>query len=70
MPLTGGGFGGSYVCDGCAEPVVGVYRVIHRVQRRESWLCASCKARQPAKVLQREKGLDVLAARPTLHGMA
>jgi hypothetical protein len=44
MPLAGGGFGGSYVCGGCQRPVAGVYRVIDRVQRRESWLCDGCRS--------------------------
>jgi hypothetical protein len=70
MPLAGGGFAGSYVCDGCSEPVAGVYRVIDQVERRESWLCASCKTEQIATVFPRGKGSDVLAAHQTLHGMA
>lgn len=48
-PLEGGGFGGSYVCEGCQMPVAGVYRVIAGVQSRESWLCASCKAQPQRK---------------------
>lgn len=72
MPLTVGGFGGSYICEGCSEPVAGLYRVIHPVQRQESWLCAACKARQAACSGEglEAKGPDVLAARPTLGGMA
>jgi hypothetical protein len=70
MPLTGGGFGGSYVCEVCSEPVAGVYRVIDRVQSRESWLCATCKGRESAAVLEKEKGPNVLLTRATLHGMA
>jgi hypothetical protein len=50
LPLEGGGFGGSYVCEGCQVPVAGVYRVIDRVERRESWVCAGCKTqREEAK---------------------
>ena len=49
IPLATGGFGGSYVCEGCREPVAGVYGVIRGVQRRQSWLCGSCKV-QPAGV--------------------
>jgi hypothetical protein len=74
MPLNAGGFGGSYVCEGCSEPVAGVYRVIRPVQRRESWLCAACRAATNGKNVseanQAGKGLDVLQARPALHGMA
>lgn len=70
MPLAGGGFGGSYVCDGCSEPVAGVYRAIDRVERRESWLCAACKTVQTATVFPKEKEPSVFAARPALHGMA
>lgn len=44
MPLDSGGYGGSYVCDGCRGPVVGLYSVIRGVQRRAMWLCAACKA--------------------------
>jgi hypothetical protein len=43
MPHSAGGYSGSYVCDGCLMPVVGVYRAIHRVQGQQSWLCASCR---------------------------
>ena len=32
------GFVGSYVCDDCREPVVGVYRQ----KRSEKWLCKAC----------------------------
>ena len=70
MPLTKGGFGGSYVCDGCSEPVRGVYRVIDRVEERTSWLCAACKAQQATTVSQKGKGPDVLAAHQALNGMA
>jgi hypothetical protein len=70
MPLTEGGFGGSYVCDGCSEPVAGIYRVIDRVERRESWICAACKTEQIVTVFPKEKEPSALAARPALHGMA
>jgi hypothetical protein len=46
MPLAAGGFGGAYVCDECAMPVTGVYRVIDRVQRQQTWLCGGCRARE------------------------
>lgn len=49
MPLAGGGFGGSYLCDGCLTPAPGVYRIIDPLQRRESWFCASCKAKSAAR---------------------
>lgn len=45
MPLADGGFGGSYVCEGCSEPVAGLYRMFDRVEQRESWLCVRCKTR-------------------------
>lgn len=73
MPLNTGGFGGSYLCDGYSESVAGVYRVIHPVQHRESWLCAACKAatlENSSEMNRESKGPDVLPARPALHGMA
>lgn len=70
MPLSTGGFGGSYVCDGCSESVAGLYRVIHRVERRESWLCFTCTTLQSAVDLPKGKGPDVLLTRAALHGMA
>lgn len=45
MALDSGGFGGSYICDGCQLPTAGLYRAIDRVQRRETWLCAQCRTR-------------------------
>lgn len=64
IPLDSGGFGASYVCEECLEPVAGVYRVIRGVQRRESWLCASCRA-QP----QRKRAARADNTRSP-HGMA
>jgi hypothetical protein len=54
IPLEGGGYGGSYVCDECLMPVVGVYRVIQGVQGRETWLCAACK--DAARRTRKKKG--------------
>lgn len=45
MALDCGGFGGSYICDGCQMPAAGLYRAIDGVERRETWLCAQCRTR-------------------------
>ncbi len=45
MPLASGGYGGSYLCDGCQKPVVGIYRA------REAWLCAACKMRSETRAV-------------------
>ena len=49
MPQHNGGFAGNYVCQGCGEPVVGVYRVIHRVEVARNWICATCRDRERTK---------------------
>ena len=36
-PYDGGGYAGSYICDGCKEAVVGVYRA-----KDGLWYCAGC----------------------------
>lgn len=54
MPLDRGGYGGSYVCEGCMQPVPGVYRVFRGVQRRETWLCGGCKAKAIARNISRK----------------
>ena len=38
-PYATGGFSGSYICDKCHNPSVGLYRTKSGV-----WVCASCKA--------------------------
>lgn len=48
MPLAGGDFGGSYVCDGCQVPAGGLRRVIRLENGQETWLCARCQSR-PAR---------------------
>ena len=72
MPLAEGGFGGSYVCEGCSEPVAGVYRVFDRVERQESWLCAHCKEQSDAhKVPQKEKSHRVTGTHgPSWNGLS
>ena len=71
MPLAGGGFGGSYVCGECQRPVAGVYRVIDRVQRRESWLCDGCRSQGLAEIAAaRGKGRTCYQHAQALRGMA
>ena len=36
-------FSGSYVCDGCQVPTVGVYRVKQWCHGQIQWLCAACR---------------------------
>ncbi len=42
-----GGYAGSYVCQGCGEPTVGVYDVPGRLEQRpqvaRTWVCAECR---------------------------
>lgn len=39
IALAGGGYGGSYVCEGCSKPCDGVYRVMPA----RKWLGGCCK---------------------------
>ena len=64
IPSANGGYSGSYVCDHCRHPVVGVYRQTWPnvgVQDCQNWFCASCRSElrpkqvQPAQLRQQAK---------------
>jgi hypothetical protein len=57
LPYENGGFVGQYVCQGCKEPTVGVYRVISRGQVAILWLCAECAKMELAKFKPKKKSV-------------
>lgn len=49
------GYAGSYVCQGCGVPTVGVQRVICRAQTASRWLCAGCRDEKPQRAESTER---------------
>jgi hypothetical protein len=47
--LDSGGYGGSYVCQGCGAPVDGVYCVDVGLEVARNWICAACRTSDRAK---------------------
>ena len=43
------GYVGSYMCQGCGEPTVGLQRVICRAQGAGKWFCAACRDAERSK---------------------
>jgi len=50
MPTEYGGYVGNYVCQGCMEPTVGVYRVKRMSEVARIWVCAACRSPGKAKL--------------------
>jgi hypothetical protein len=48
--LDSGGYGGSYVCQGCGVPVDGVYCVEVGLEVARNWICAACRTSDKAKI--------------------